>query len=107
MVTLVLLFRPSTTPLEMVFLCSEVVEMSKIESGNIALHWSEGSPAQIVSEAVKTIEVLAIRNGNRLIVRRESALPRIRMDVEKFRRVVYNLLSNACKFTEKGTVTAE
>jgi signal transduction histidine kinase len=60
-----------------------------------------------VSEAVKTIEVLAIRNGNRLIVRRESALPRIRMDVEKFRRVVYNLLSNACKFTEKGTVTVE
>jgi signal transduction histidine kinase len=92
---------------QLLTLVNQVLDLSKIESGNIALHWSEGSPAQIVSEAVKTIEALPIRNGNRLIVRCEPALPRIRMDVEKFRRVVYNLLSNACKFTEKGTVTVE
>src|SRR5262249_29942560 len=47
----------------------------------------------------------AERNGNRLDVQCDAGVGEMRADLTKVRQALFNLLSNACKFTERGTVT--
>jgi signal transduction histidine kinase len=64
-------------------------------------------PAQILQDAVGAIAPLARQNGNRLIVHCAANLPIIRIDVVKVRQSLYNLLSNAFKFTKSGTIAVD
>src|SRR5262249_36914896 len=51
------------------------------------------------------IQPLADKNGNRVEVRCDPAIGEMRADLTKVRQALFNLLSNACKFTERGTVS--
>src|ERR1044071_7435890 len=60
----------------------------------------------MVRDVATTIRPLVEKNGNRLIV--ETDAPgRMRADLTKVRQMLLNLLSNACKFTQGGTVRLE
>ncbi len=88
-------------------LINDVLDISKIEAGRMELHPETVSVKDIIQEAVNTVEPLAKRNNNRLVVAPEPPAETMRTDLVKFRQSLFNLLSNACKFTENGTVSLE
>jgi signal transduction histidine kinase len=61
----------------------------------------------LLREVVPTVEPLARKNGNRFVVNAPEAAASVVVDQVKFRQSLLNLLSNACKFTENGTVELE
>jgi PAS domain S-box-containing protein len=88
-------------------LINEILDLSKIEAGKFELSLEDVELAHLLHEVAKTAEPLAERNGNRLQVRLADGLGRMRADPIRLRQVVLNLLSNACKFTERGEVLLE
>jgi PAS domain S-box-containing protein len=88
-------------------LINEILDLSKIEAGRLELSLEDIDLATLLNEVAKTAEPLAERNGNRLKVHLADGLGRIRADPIRLRQVVLNLLSNACKFAERGEVVLE
>jgi len=88
-------------------LINDVLDLSKIEAGKIELIIEDVPVADILNDAVSTAGPLARQNGNQLLVGSQAGLDNVRVDPLKFRQCLYNLLSNACKFTRNGTVTLE
>jgi signal transduction histidine kinase/CheY-like chemotaxis protein len=86
-------------------LINDVLDLSKIEAGRLDLHEEEIDLAALVADLAGASQPLADRNGNRLVVERPAGLGAIRADQTRLRQIILNLLSNACKFTEGGTVT--
>src|SRR5204863_9036126 len=76
----------------------------KVEAGKMKLFLETFEVAGVVDDVVATAQPLAEKNGNTLEVRCSPGVGRLREDVTKVRQVLLNLLSNACKFTEKGKV---
>ena len=85
-------------------LINQVLDLSKIEAGKIDMHLERFDVGQMLKDAAATAEPLAQKNGNRL-ERQFDGLGDMFADVTRVRQIVFNLLSNACKFTENGTVT--
>jgi GAF domain-containing protein/CheY-like chemotaxis protein len=86
-------------------LINDILDLSKIEAGKMELHLESFSLAPLIVDVVKTIEPLAAKNGNRLVVDCLPETGTIHADQTRFRQALLNLASNANKFTEKGTVT--
>jgi signal transduction histidine kinase len=86
---------------------NDILDLSKIEAGKMALYIEAFSMHTLVQEVVSTIEPLIEKRGNTLHVRMEDiALDlSMRSDVIKTRQILFNLLSNASKFTENGSIT--
>jgi GAF domain-containing protein/CheY-like chemotaxis protein len=86
-------------------LINDILDLSKIEAGRMDLHLESFPLAPHIEDVVKTIEPLAAKNGNRIIVDCPAALGTIHADQTRFRQALLNLASNASKFTENGTIT--
>jgi signal transduction histidine kinase len=86
-------------------LINAVLDLSKIEAGKMELYLERFDVAGLVRDIAAVIQPLAARNANRLEVRCADAVGVMRADLTKVRQALFNLLSNACKFTDRGTVT--
>jgi signal transduction histidine kinase len=86
-------------------LINDILDLSKIEAGRMELHLETFALAPVVEDVAKTIEPMATKNGNRLIIDCAADLGTIHADQTRFRQSLLNLASNANKFTEKGTIT--
>src|SRR5262249_38717316 len=86
-------------------LINDVLDLSKIESGKMELLLETFDVPALIQEAVTTIQPLAEKNANELRVECPADLGSMRADPTKVRQGLFNLLSNACKFTERGTVS--
>jgi CheY-like chemotaxis protein len=88
-------------------LINEILDLSKIEAGKMELFLERFDVEAMVDEVLTTIRPVASGNGNELELRRENSVGFMRADVVKVRQILFNLLSNACKFTENGKVSLE
>ena len=86
-------------------LINAVLDLSKIEAGKMELYLETFAVPDMVRDITAVIRPLAEKNGNRVDVRCDERVGTMRADLTKVRQALFNLLSNACKFTERGTVT--
>jgi signal transduction histidine kinase/DNA-binding response OmpR family regulator len=86
-------------------LINDILDLSKIEAGKMDLHleWFELRP--LIQEIETTIQPLAKKNGNAVVVECPPEIGSMFAEPTRVRQVLFNLLSNACKFTERGTIT--
>jgi signal transduction histidine kinase/CheY-like chemotaxis protein len=85
-------------------LINDVLDLSKIEAGKMTLYLEQFDVGKLVLEIGATIQPLVQKNRNRLEVNCPSGLGTMRADLTKVRQTLFNLLSNASKFTENGTI---
>jgi PAS domain S-box-containing protein len=88
-------------------LINDILDLSKIEAGRMDLLIEQADVAAIIEDVRATVEPLVARNGNRLVVNVPDKPGTMWTDSTKLRQMLLNLLSNAAKFTEKGTITLE
>lgn len=86
-------------------LINDVLDLSKIEAGKMELYLEVFNVSEMVREVANTVKPLITENENALVIESGDNLGAIHADLTKVRQNLFNLLSNASKFTEKGTVT--
>jgi PAS domain S-box-containing protein len=85
---------------------NHILDFSKIESGKMSLASYDFSVIDLVQEMVETSKSTAEQKGISLEVHINSSIPEwVRGDDGKLRQVLFNLMSNAMKFTQEGSVT--
>ncbi len=85
-------------------LINDVLDLSKIEAGKMTLYLEEFAVEEMLDDVVTTISPLLDQNKNRLVIEKAPGLGTIRADLTKVRQTLFNLLSNATKFTEEGEI---
>jgi signal transduction histidine kinase len=88
-------------------LINDILDLSKIEAGRIELNLETFPLAPLIDDVVKTIEPLAVKSGNRVAVHCDAAIGMMRADQMRLRQALLNLMSNANKFTERGTISVD
>ena len=86
-------------------LINDILDLSKIEAGKMDLFLETFDIAPMVQDVGTTIMPLVEKNANTLAVRCPDNPGTMRADLTKVRQALFNLLSNACKFTTRGTIT--
>jgi signal transduction histidine kinase/ActR/RegA family two-component response regulator len=86
-------------------LISDILDLTKIEAGRMDLYEEWFDVAGLVKDVEATIRPLVEQNGNRLEVRCGNDIGSMYADLTKVRQTLFNLLSNACKFTQGGDIT--
>jgi PAS domain S-box-containing protein len=86
---------------------SDVLDMSALESHTAELKPETFDVREAALAVADAVRPLAQRNGNRLEVRLAGDLGALHADRARFRQILHNLLSNACKFTQDGRVELE
>ena len=86
-------------------LINAVLDLSKIEAGKMELYLETFDVGTLVQDIAAVIQPLAARNANRLQVNCPDTAGSMRADLTKVRQALFNLLSNACKFTDHGDVS--
>ncbi len=86
-------------------LINDVLDLSKVEAEKMELYPEDIDVAAFVTDAAGTVEALVAKKGNVLALDVADNVGQARTDATKLRQCVFNLLSNAAKFTEGGTIT--
>ena len=83
-------------------LVNDVLDLSKVEAGKMDLHWEDFSVRHTVGEIITQLGTLAAKKELSILANFEPELDVISADRGRFRQVLYNLVSNAIKFTPPG-----
>ncbi|MBP1997046.1 sensor histidine kinase [Paenibacillus eucommiae] len=90
---------------ELLHLINEVLDLSKIEAGRMDLDRSEFSISETLEQMSYTFQPIAMQKNIELVIESKEGVPAIiYADGQRLQQIIKNLLSNAMKFTEKGTV---
>ena len=88
-------------------LINDVLDLSKIEAGKMTVYVESFEIKPMLDDVAATIQPLIEKNGNALEVDCPADIGAMRADLTKVRQTLFNLFSNAAKFTEKGKISLE
>ncbi len=86
-------------------LINDILDLSKIEAGRMEAYIERIDVQALLQDVRTMVEPLASRNANSLVIDCPADIGAVMTDLTKVKQSLLNLLSNACKFTEKGTIT--
>ena len=86
-------------------LINDILDLSKIEAGRMELYLETFDISAMAEDVVTTLQPLVDKNTNILNIQFGNELGSMHADLTKVRQSLFNLLSNACKFTQQGTIT--
>jgi PAS domain S-box-containing protein len=86
-------------------LINDVLDLSKIEAGKMEIYLENFDVAEVVRDVAGTVGALVEQKANKLAVSCPPSLGSMHSDVTKVRQCLFNLLSNAAKFTERGEIS--
>ncbi|GAB4265940.1 MAG: histidine kinase N-terminal 7TM domain-containing protein [Candidatus Promineifilaceae bacterium] len=86
-------------------LIDEILEISRIESGKVTLHNELCDMDNFIHDVLQTVQPLILKNNNTLQINLPNQLGSFITDPLRLRQILLNLLSNAAKFTQEGTIT--
>ena len=86
-------------------LINDILDLSKVEANKMELIVEEIDLPSFLRDAAGTVEALVGRKANTLVVDVADDFGTMRTDGVKLRQCLFNLLGNAAKFTENGTIT--
>jgi PAS domain S-box-containing protein len=86
-------------------LINDILDFSKMEAGKLPIEATDFNAAELAWETAEFTQTLASKKSNKLVVECPKDLGEMHSDRNRLRQVLNNLLSNACKFTERGTIT--
>jgi PAS domain S-box-containing protein len=88
-------------------LVNDILDLSKIEAGRMELFLETFDVCMAVRDVAVTVQPLVEKNGNTLEVRCAPDIGTMHADLTKVRQAMFNLLSNAAKFTKQGAITLD
>ena len=86
-------------------LINDILDLSKIEAGRMDLYLETFDLRRLVDDVTSIVRPLVEKNANTLLVQAADDLGTMHADQTKVRQALFNLLSNAAKFTDHGTIT--
>lgn len=88
-------------------LINNILDLSKVEADKMTINTDTINVRTLINEVIDTIKPAAAKNNNRLIVKFGDTVKFLNTDPIKLRQSLLNLLSNATKFTQNGTITVQ
>lgn len=85
-------------------LINDILDFSKIEAGRTPINIDSGEVSDIISNVMVTVEPMVTTKGVKLVQDVEPGLPLLNTDILKVKQILLNLLSNAAKFTDHGSI---
>jgi signal transduction histidine kinase len=85
-------------------LINNILDITKIEAGKTEVYYERVDVHTMIDEITSTMEPLTEKNNNELIVSVDPDIREFKADYTKLRQSIFNLLSNACKFTQQGKI---
>jgi len=97
----------NTAGRQLLLLINDILDLSKIEAGKMELHVESFEVESMLKDVAATVKPLAAKKSNQFEIKSSKMVGSMIGDQTKIRQSLLNLLSNACKFTEKGQITLE
>jgi signal transduction histidine kinase len=85
-------------------LIDDILDLSRIEAGRMLVHLEDCNLPDLISDIAATLEPVIVRNNNRFDQEIEPHVGILETDHQKLRQILLNLLGNAAKFTQNGTI---
>lgn len=89
---------------QLLALIEDVLDISKIEAGTMDLRLEEFSVLTLIEDVVATLQPTISERGNQLLVHCDPAVGSLYADPVKVQQILFNLLGNAFKFTDEGSI---
>ncbi|HEX9388659.1 MAG TPA: GAF domain-containing protein [Anaerolineales bacterium] len=88
-------------------LINDILDLARIEAGKMELNFEEVHLSEMATSVMSTAKGLVKEKPIQLIQRIPANMPSVRGDMMRVRQVLLNLISNASKFTDEGSITVE
>jgi signal transduction histidine kinase/CheY-like chemotaxis protein len=85
-------------------LINDILDLSKIEAGKMELYPENFELTLFIKDIERIVEPLVNKNANELVVSIDTQIKQMYADSTRVKQILLNLLSNACKFTDKGKI---
>ena len=85
-------------------LIDDILDLSRVEAGEVSLDVAETQIAEVLQEVSESLEPLIDRPGVKMVVEAPPGLPHVVTDRDKVKQILLNLVSNAIKYTDEGSI---